>query len=150
MRRIQIFPDDILFTRFQNKADELGISISKLVTDVLVKTEISDYGKTESDDSEVITFSEQYEKIKKAVQQFIDNNPASTEFVLSDIPEFMAIELTTKDAEGKQLLSSMRAAIGRAFNRQVAKYEIERVGRSTGANGKLKFRYKAAVYEIRR
>lgn len=70
-------------------------------------------------------------------------------FSLNDLPYFQKIQHTVS-YDGKIAVSTLKARIGKNFNRAVANEKVKNVKRARKSNNELKFLNGSAVYEVTR
>lgn len=150
MRRIQFYPTEELDAKLTSEAAELGISVSSLVCDKLNQI----YFKSGETDTLALNYSMLYGTVKKEIEDYVANwleeqkEDSVMEFILGDISDTYRNIDMTMTVLGISKPSTLRARIGKTFNRQVSANEIDNVTRALTPSGELMFKHKSAVYRI--
>lgn len=148
MRRIQFYPGEELDKRLTKKAEALGISVSKLVKDILENINIDSTLESSSN----LNFYTSFNNVKLSVEKFVANS-TEKEFVLRDVVEGWASipQTTVSDNSGTLIPLPMRASLGTAFAAEVKAGKIPHVRVATrmknGEEVTKVDRYRTIVYE---
>lgn len=132
-------PDDVAREVIE-KSSAKGITpthyLEMLITSIIFKNNVS-----------LEFFTTAAQAVKEEAESLAKNSPLGFQFVLNDLSFFKEIK-NTVDLNGHTAPSTIKARIGRNFNKSVADGGIAGVKRAYKNDTDLKFLNGAAVYEI--
>mgnify|MGYP003486527739 FL=1 len=85
--------------------------------------------------------------ITEQAEALAKENSVGKTFPLNDLPYFKELN-NTIDLNGRTAPSTVKARIGRNFNKAVANDAVKNIKRAQTPNGELRFLHGAALYEV--
>lgn len=122
------------------KALEKGVTpthyLEMLVSSILIK-----------DEKKGFDFFSASQIVRDQAEEVVRTSSTGFRFTLSDLPYFQSI-VNTIDLNGRTAPSTIKARIGRNFNKAVADGSVKGVKRASNELGGLSFSNGSAVYEV--
>lgn len=125
--------EESLMADVKRAAEKAGVSMNTWIINLLEDTL---QGQRSFNDEQV--FQTMIEEIQRCAFK-------KNEFLLSELESFAQLSVSTVE-KGYLQPSTLRARVGKAFNRAVREGQIPGVTRAKDENGNLKFRFRAALY----